>query len=116
MTPVGDMTADDIAAIQARGVAIAQQMQEMDFVALEINAAGFNLGEHFLSRFHNTRTDEYGIGSLENRARFVTECIEQIKAACGDDFVVQILIDCIEENDNLSNDATLMWLDNSLLR
>lgn len=114
MTPVGDMTADDIAAIQARGVAIAQQMQEMDFVALEINAAGFNLGEHFLSRFHNTRTDEYGIGSLENRARFVTECIEQIKAACGDDFVVQILIDCIEENDNLSNDATLMWLDNSV--
>lgn len=114
MTPVGDMTAEDIAVTEARGVAIAQAMQEMDFVALEINAAGFNLGEQFLSRFHNVRTDEYGTDSLENRARFVTECIEQIKAACGDDFIVQLLIDCIEENDNLDNNATLMWLDNAV--
>ena len=82
--------------------------------ALEINAAGFNIGEHFLSRFHNTRTDQYGIGSLEDRARFVTECIAKIKAACGDDFVVQMLIDCVEENDNLTNNATLMDLDNTL--
>ncbi len=114
MTPVGDMTVEDIAAIEARGVAIAKQMQQMDFVALEINAAGFNLGEKFLSRYYNTRTDEYGTGSLENRARFVTECIEQIKAACGNDFVVQILIDCIEENDNLDNSATLMWMDHTV--
>ena len=56
----------------------------------------------------------YGIGSLENRARFVTECIEQIKAACGKDFVVQILIDCIEEDDNLDNNATLMWMDKAV--
>ncbi len=114
MTPVGEMTLDDIAVAQARGVAIAKQMQEMGFVALEINAAGFNLGEQFLSRYHNVRTDEYGPDSLENRARFVTESIEQIKAACGDDFVVQLLIDCIEENDNLDNNATLMWMDNAV--
>ena len=114
MTPVGDMTLEDIAGAQARGVAIAKQLKEMGFVGMEINAAGFNLGEHFLSRYHNTRTDEYGTASLENRARFVTECIEQIKAACGDDFVVQILIDCIEENDNLDNNATLMWMDHQV--
>jgi 2,4-dienoyl-CoA reductase-like NADH-dependent reductase (Old Yellow Enzyme family)/thioredoxin reductase len=111
MKPVGDMTAEDIAGAEARGVAVAQLMKQMGFVALEINAAGFNLGEQFLSRFHNVRTDEYGMGNLENRARFVTECIEKIKKACGKDFVVQILIDCIEENDNLSNNATLMTLD-----
>lgn len=114
MTPVGDMTVEDIAAAQANGVAVAKQMQQMDFVALEINAAGFNLGEQFLSRFHNVRTDEYGTASLENRARFVTESIEKIKTACGDDFVVQVLIDCIEENDNLDNSATLMWMDNAV--
>lgn len=111
---VGDMTAEDIAGAEARGVAIAQQLQQMGFVALEINAAGFNLGEQFLSRYHNVRTDEYGAGSLENRARFVTECIEKIKTACGSDFVVQLLIDCIEENDNLDNSATLMWMDNAV--
>lgn len=81
---------------------------------MEINAAGFNLGEQFLSRFHNVRTDQYGPTSLENRARFVTECIDKIKKACGKDFVVQILIDCIEENDNLTNDATLMTLDSDV--
>lgn len=114
MKAVGDMTTQDIAASEARGVAIAKQMQQMGFAALEINAAGFNLGEQFLSRFHNARKDEYGPASLENRARFVTECIEKIKKACGKDFVVQILINCIEENDNLTNDATLMTLDSDV--
>jgi 2,4-dienoyl-CoA reductase-like NADH-dependent reductase (Old Yellow Enzyme family)/thioredoxin reductase len=114
MGAVADMKVEDIAAVQAHGVAIAQQLKQMDFVAMEINAAGFNLGEHFLSRYHNTRTDDYGIGSLENRARFVSESIQQIKAACGTDFVVQVLIDCIEESDNLDNNATLMWMDQSV--
>jgi len=113
-TPVGDMTLEDISAAQARSVAMAKALQQMGFAAMEINAAGFNMGEHFLSRFHNTRTDEYGTSSLENRARFVVESIKQIKEACGDDFVVQVLIDCIEENDNLDNNATLMWLDNTV--
>ena len=111
---LNEFTLEDIAAEQARWVTIAQFLQEMGFVGIEINAAGFNLGEHFLSRFHNTRTDAYGIGSLENRARFVTETIKQIKAACGNDFVVQVLIDCIEENDNLSNNAGLATPDNAV--
>ena len=109
-----EMTVDDIHAIQDRGVAIAKSMQEMGFKAIEMNAAGFNMGEHFLSRFYNTRTDEYGIDSLENRARFVTEWIEKVKAECGEDFNVQILIDCIEENDNITNNPTLMTLDNAV--
>lgn len=115
-TPVGDMTKDQIVAIEDRGVAVAQSFQKMGFKAMEINAAGFNMGEQFLSRFHNTRTDEYGIGSLEDRARFVTETIEKIKQACGDDFAVQMLIDAVEENDNLTNNATLMVLDNAVTR
>jgi len=114
MKSANEFTQEDIDAEQARWVAIAQFLQEVGFVGIEINAAGFNLGEHFLSRFHNTRTDDYGIGSLENRARFVTEMIEKIKTACGDDFVVQVLIDCIEENDNLDNNAGLATMDNAV--
>ena len=113
-TPVGDMTTEDIIAAEARNANMAKALQQMGFVAMEINAAGFNLGEAFLSRYHNVRTDEYGPDSLENRARFVTESIKQVKEACGDDFVLQILIDCIEENDNLDNNATLYWLDNTV--
>lgn len=109
--PVNEMTVKDIAAAQEQIVAIARLIQQMGFVGLEINSAGFNLGAHLLSRFHNMRTDKYGAGSLENRARFVTECIEKIKRACGKDFIVQVLMNCIEENDNLSNNATLATLD-----
>ncbi len=111
---IDKMTTQDIAQVESRGVLVAQAFQGMGFKAVEVNAAGFNQGEQFLSRFHNIRTDEYGSGSLENRARFVVECIQKIKQACGDDFVVQTLIDCIEENDNLTNDATLMTLDNAV--
>lgn len=112
--PIGELTAEEIAGLQARYVDIAKQIHQMGFAAFEINAAGFNLGEQFLSRFHNVRTDEYGSGSLENRARFVTECIEKIKKACGNDYVIQVLINCIEENDNLTNNATLATLDNAV--
>ena len=65
---------------------------------------------HFLSRFHNTREDEYGGKSIENRARFVTEILEQLKAECPD-LAVQCLIDCVEENDNVANNPTIMTLD-----
>lgn len=114
MIPSNDMTKEDIAAEHTRWVDIALLQKEMGFVGIEINAAGFNLGESFLSRYHNTRTDEYGIGSLENRARFVTEMIDKIKAACGKDYIVQVLIDCIEENDNLAGSATLATPDNAV--
>ena len=114
MKSSNELTAEEIAAEHDRWVNIALLQKEMGFVGIEINAAGFNLGESFLSRFHNKRTDEYGIGSLENRARFVTEMIEKIKTACGKDYVVQVLIDCIEENDNLTNNAGLATPDNAV--
>lgn len=109
-----DMTKEQIVAIEDTGVAVAQGLKTMGFKAMEINAAGFNQGEKFLSRVYNKRTDEYGAGSLENRARFVTETIAKVKSACGDDFNVQVLINCVEEQDNLTNNATLMNLDNTL--
>ena len=43
----------------------------------------FGLPMYFLSRRFNARTDEYG-GSLENRARFLKELIEDTKDAVGD--------------------------------
>ncbi len=111
---VNDFTAEQIAHMQDIGVAAAKACKDMGLIGMEINAAGFNMGEQFLSRFHNQRTDEYGCTSLENRARFVVETIQKIKQACGDDFVVQVLIDAVEENDNLTNNGTLMNLDHTL--
>lgn len=109
-----DMTIDDIHAKQAHFVEVANGLQQMGFDCVELNCAGFNMPAHFLSRFHNTRTDEYGIGSIENRARFITEIIEGVKKECGPDFNMQILINCIEENDNISNNPTMMTLDSAV--
>ena len=111
---ITDMTVEAIQAIEDTGANLAKQLKEMGFVAIEINSAGFNQGHRFLSRFYNKRTDQYGAGSIENRARFTAECIKKIHAAAGEDFVVQILMECVEENDNLTNDATLMTLDNAV--
>lgn len=43
------------------------------------------LGDQFLSSVWNHRTDEYG-GSLENRMRFLLECIESARKSVGNDF------------------------------
>lgn len=48
----------------------------------------------------------------ENRARYVVELVQKIKAACGDDFVVQVLMNCIEADDaHIGNDAMVTSLE-----
>ncbi len=105
-----EMSVEDIHARQARFVQVAKGLHDVGFKIVELNCAGFNMPAHFLSRFHNTRTDEYGGKSIENRARFTTEIIEAVKAECPD-LGFQCLIDCVEENDNVANNPTIMTLD-----
>ena len=49
-----------------------------------------------LSPLLNLRTDEYG-GSPENRARLSLEVFKAIKAACGDDFLIECQVSATEE-------------------
>ena len=77
-------------------IQVAEGLYNVGFKVIEFNCAGFNMPAHFLSRFHNTREDEYGGKSIENRARFVTEILEQLRKDCPD-MPIQCLIDCIEE-------------------
>jgi 2,4-dienoyl-CoA reductase-like NADH-dependent reductase (Old Yellow Enzyme family)/NADPH-dependent 2,4-dienoyl-CoA reductase/sulfur reductase-like enzyme len=104
----GDLTRDELSTLQGDFIDAAKLLQDAGFDAVEINAAGNNLGQSFLSRMRNHREDEYGPQSFENRARFVTEIIQGIKEKCGKDFVVQILINGIEENDTNLGDSSLM--------
>ena len=104
----GDMTLEEIHTLQEDSANFAKQLQDLGWDAVEINAAGNNVGQSFFSRMRNKRDDEYGPQSLENRARFVCEMIQKIKEACGEDFPVQVLINGIEENDTNLGDSTLM--------
>jgi N-ethylmaleimide reductase len=53
---------------------------EAGFDGVEIQGANSHLVEQFLEDGTNVRSDEYG-GSLENRARFLLEIVDQVSAA-----------------------------------
>ncbi len=55
--------------------------------AVELHGYGGYLFDQFMSEMWNWRTDEYG-GSLENRMRFILECITEIQKTCGKDFPI----------------------------
>lgn len=110
-----DMTLDELHLVQSDFIDAAKFLKDQGLDAVEINAAGNNIGQAFLSRNRNARTDDYGPQSFENRARFVNEIIKGIKEACGVDFPVQVLINAIEENDyDLGQNATLTTVEENL--
>ena len=73
----------------------AQLAQYAGFDMCQIHAGHhWGLGQ-FLSRESNWRTDEYG-GSMENRARFLMECIENVRKKCGPRFPIEVRISATE--------------------
>src|SRR3546814_19837629 len=60
--------------------------------------------QHFLSRRHNDRSDEYG-GSLENRVRLIREILIDTKEAVGDRCGVAFLFAV----DELSSENGTVW-------
>ena len=85
-----EMDKDDIRELQGFYVAAAKRARSAGFDI--INIAGGEVDSiplYFLMPFHNRRKDEYG-GSLENRARFWLETIEQVKEAVGDDCSITV--------------------------
>lgn len=103
---IGDYTTEEIHDIQKGIINVATTLYEAGFDAFELNSAANNVGQSFLSRARNNRTDEYGPQSYESRTLFAREIIEAIKEACGKDYIVQVLINGIEENDtSLGNNS-----------
>ena len=74
----------------------AERAKKAGFDGVEINAATCHLVNSFYSRIFNKRDDEYGCGSLENRARFMGRIISEIKKRVGPDFPVIALINIAE--------------------
>lgn len=102
-----DMTLQEIEDLIADTAKAAATLKECGFDCVEINAAGENIGQTFMSRNRNKRDDDYGPQSFESRTRFVCEVVKGIKQACGNDFPVQVLINGVEENDKNVGDNAL---------
>ncbi|WP_293904757.1 NADH:flavin oxidoreductase [Phenylobacterium sp.] len=75
----------------------AWRAREAGLDGVELHSANGYLFSQFLSSGINDRTDEYG-GSLENRARFLLEVIEAIRAKVGREFHLQVKLGAIDRN------------------
>ena len=110
-----DMTYEELINLEQNFIDAAKWLKEQGVDAVEINAAGNNIGQAFLSRNRNARTDEYGPQSFENRTRFLCDIIRGIKEVNGKDFPVQILINAIEENDeNIGQNTQLTTVEENV--
>ncbi len=96
---LGNYSTDEVRSWEQTIIDIAKRLHDDGFDAFELNFAANNVGQSFLSRARNNRTDEYGPQSVESRTRFAVEVVRGVKEACGQDFVVQVLINGIEGND-----------------
>ena len=65
--------------------------RDAGFDCVEVHAGHGYLISQFLSPYTNHRHDEYG-GSLENRMRFMRECMEEVMKAAGSDMGVLVKI------------------------
>jgi 2,4-dienoyl-CoA reductase-like NADH-dependent reductase (Old Yellow Enzyme family) len=81
----------------------ARRAREAGLDGVELHGANGYLITQFLSSGINDRDDEYG-GVLANRARFVREIVQAIRARVGRDFHLQMKISATEYNDALLPD------------
>lgn len=77
--PAQTMTREDIQAVHQKYADAARRALDAGFEWLEIHYAHGFLGASFMSPLSNNRTDEYG-GSPENRARFLIETFDAVRA------------------------------------
>jgi dimethylamine/trimethylamine dehydrogenase len=93
------MDVAEIRELQGWFVAAAKRARSAGFDIVNVCAnSQMNIVQQFLLPAYNQRTDAYG-GSLENRARFLVELLEQLKQAVGDDcaLTTRLTVDTLDE-------------------
>ena len=78
------MTKDEIQRVEDAFIAAVERCKEAGFDFIEVHAAHGYLLTSFLSPISNTRADEFGGQSLENRMRFPLRLIKRMREAWPD--------------------------------
>jgi len=86
-----EMTPDEVKETIVAFGAAALRAKIAGFDAVELHGAHGYLLMQFLSAHSNKRTDEYG-GDFRGRARFMVECLQEVRKQVGKDFPVSVRI------------------------
>jgi len=84
-----EMSEAEIREVKRRFVVTAQLAERAGFNGVQVHAAHGYLLSQFLSPLSNLRNDRWG-GSLENRARLLTEIVDGIRSVLPRDFAVSV--------------------------
>lgn len=107
------MTEDDIEQALNGYARVARIAKETGFTGVQVHAAHGYLISEFLSPITNRRTDAWG-GSLENRARFLLQAIQRVRATVGSQFPVAVKLNSADfSTGGFSHDESLQvarWL------
>lgn len=100
------LTIEEIKAIEEKYAQAALRAKKAGFDGIQLHSVGYYLGQQFLSKTSNIRTDEYG-GSRKNRVRFHLNIIRRIRELCGEDFAITVKLSVIE----MGKDGGISMLD-----
>ncbi|KAG0199629.1 hypothetical protein BGX31_004245, partial [Mortierella sp. GBA43] len=93
--PPRALTIKEIKDLVQSFVTTSVVLHKAGFDGVQLHAAHGYLISQFLNPRTNERTDEYG-GSLENRARFLTEIVKGIKAATPKEFSIGVKLNSVD--------------------
>lgn len=96
-----EMTEEDILDTIENFAEAARRSKEAGFDGVQIHCAHGFLLSSFISPYTNRRTDKWG-GSVENRARIVTEIVKRIQENVGKDFPVIVKMNATDGFDVFS--------------
>ncbi len=88
-TFVRGLTRDELKGLAVKFGDAVRTARDAGFDCVELHAGHGYLISQFLSPFTNRRRDEYG-GSLDNRMRFMRECMAEVMKAAGSDMGVLV--------------------------
>jgi 2,4-dienoyl-CoA reductase-like NADH-dependent reductase (Old Yellow Enzyme family) len=91
-------TEEDIKNIIEGFAHSAEYLEKAGYDGIQLHGAHGYLLAQFLSPSTNKRTDKYG-GSLENRARLITEIGEEVRRRTSSNFVLGIKLNSVEFQD-----------------
>lgn len=84
-----EMSVDEIKTMQKAYIDAACRAKDAGYDGIQFHGCHGYLINQFMSPSTNFRTDEYG-GNAENRARFCSEMIREVRSLCGADFLISV--------------------------